>query len=72
MSQCSSSNALTFLARGNVALAVTRTVISALVTFLSVPLLVNLALDVFGGEAREIRLPVGPRSSIWRCSYCCR
>lgn len=56
----STSNALTFLARGNVALAVTLTVISALVTFLSVPLLVNLALDVFGGEAREIKLPVGP------------
>jgi bile acid:Na+ symporter, BASS family len=53
------SNALTYLARGNVALAVTLTVISALVTFLSVPLLVNLALHVFGGEAREIRLPVG-------------
>ena len=56
----SSSNALTYLARGNVALAVTLTVISALATFISVPLLVNLALDVFGGEAREIRLPLGP------------
>ncbi|MGO1001653.1 bile acid:sodium symporter family protein [Lysobacter sp. CA196] len=55
----SSSNALTYLARGNVALAVTLTVISALVTFLSVPLLVNLALQWFGGETREIRLPVG-------------
>lgn len=53
------SNALTYLARGNVALAVTLTVISALVTFLSVPLLVNLALQIFGGETREIRLPVG-------------
>lgn len=53
------SNALTYLARGNVALAVTLTVISALVTFLSVPLLVNLALQVFGGETRDIRLPVG-------------
>ena len=56
----SSSNALTYLARGNVALAVTLTVISALATFISVPLLVNLALQVFGGEAREIRLPLGP------------
>lgn len=56
----SSSNALTYLARGNVALAVTLTVISALATFVSVPLLVNLALQVFGGEAREIRLPMGP------------
>lgn len=53
----SSSNALTYLARGNVALAVTLTVISALVTFLSVPLLVELALRTFGGEARSIRLP---------------
>ncbi len=53
------SNALTYLARGNVALAVTLTVISALVTFLSVPLLVNLALQLFGGETRDIRLPVG-------------
>ncbi|MEH6418991.1 bile acid:sodium symporter family protein [Pseudomonas sp. CGJS7] len=55
----SSSNALTYLARGNVALAVTLTVISALVTFVSVPLLVNLALQWFGGESRQIRLPVG-------------
>lgn len=55
----STSNALTYLARGNVALAVTLTVISALVTFLSVPLLVSLALQLFGGEARDIRLPVG-------------
>lgn len=55
----STSNALTYLARGNVALAVTLTVISALVTFISVPLLVNLALQMFGGEARDIRLPVG-------------
>ncbi|TWI00272.1 BASS family bile acid:Na+ symporter [Luteimonas cucumeris] len=54
----STSNALTYLARGNVALAVTLTVISALVTFLSVPLLVNLALQLFGGETRDIRLPV--------------
>jgi len=55
----SSSNALTYLARGNVALAVTLTVVSALVTFLSVPLLVELALRWFGGEARSIRLPFG-------------
>ena len=53
------SNALTYLARGNVAMAVTLTVISALVTFLSVPLLMSLALQVFGGEDRDVRLPVG-------------
>lgn len=35
----------------------TLTVISALATFLSVPLLVDLALHWFGGETRGIRLP---------------
>jgi BASS family bile acid:Na+ symporter len=52
------ANTLTFLARGNVALAVCLSVISALVTFLSVPLLVALASEVFVGEARSIRVPV--------------
>ena len=55
-----SSNALTYLARGNVALAVTLTLLSGLITFASVPLLVNLALQLFMGEARAIQLPVGP------------
>jgi BASS family bile acid:Na+ symporter len=52
------ANTMTFLARGNVALAVCLSVISALVTFLSVPLLVALASEVFVGEARSIRVPV--------------
>ncbi len=55
-----SSNALTYLARGNVALAVTLTLLSGLITFASVPLLVNLALQVFMGEGRAIQLPLGP------------
>jgi BASS family bile acid:Na+ symporter len=55
-----SSNALTYLARGNVALAVTLTLLSGVITFASVPLLVNLALQVFMGETRDIELPMGP------------
>jgi BASS family bile acid:Na+ symporter len=53
-----SSNALTYLARGNVALAVTLTLLSGLITFASVPLLVNLALQMFMGETRAIQLPL--------------
>jgi bile acid:Na+ symporter, BASS family len=53
-----SSNALTLLARGNTALAVTLTVASSLITFVSVPLLVDLALSRFGGAQQAIRLPL--------------
>ena len=53
------ANTMTFLARGNVALAICLSVISALATFLSIPLLVGLASEVFAGEARSIRVPVG-------------
>jgi bile acid:Na+ symporter, BASS family len=53
------ANTLTFLARGNVALAICLSVISALATFLSIPLLVGLASEVFAGEARAIRVPPG-------------
>lgn len=52
------ANTLTFLARGNVALAVCLSVISALATFVSIPLLVGLASAVFAGEAQSIRVPV--------------
>ncbi len=54
----SASNALTWLARGNLALAVTLTAASSLLTLLTIPLLTALALYVFAGEARAIRLPV--------------
>lgn len=48
----------TCLARGNVALAVALTLLSGLITFASVPLLVNLALQMFMGETRAIQLPL--------------
>lgn len=52
------SNTLTFLARGNVALAISLSVISAIATFASIPLLVGLASEVFAGESRAVRVPV--------------
>lgn len=52
------ANTLTFLARGNVALAVSLSMISALATFISIPLFVGLASDAFMGAARTVRVPV--------------
>lgn len=51
------SNTLTFLARGNVALAISLSVISAVATFASIPLLVGLAGRVFAGEAPVVQVP---------------
>jgi BASS family bile acid:Na+ symporter len=55
----SSSNALTYLARGNLALAVTLTGVSALLTLFTIPLLTGAALLVFAGQSQPIPLPVG-------------
>jgi BASS family bile acid:Na+ symporter len=52
-----SSNLITHLFKGNVALAISMTTINSLITLLSIPLLVNLALYIFLGVHREIRLP---------------
>lgn len=54
----SSSNALTYLARGNLALAVTLTAASALLTLVTIPLLTGMALQFFAGQSRAIPLPV--------------
>ncbi|MDH5833558.1 bile acid:sodium symporter family protein [Luteimonas kalidii] len=54
----SSSNALTYLARGNLALAVTLTAVSALLTLATIPLLTGAALQAFAGQSRAIPLPV--------------
>lgn len=54
-----SSNLVTHLFRGNVALAISMTSINSFVTLLTIPLLANLALIVFLGHGSEIILPVG-------------
>ena len=54
-----SSNLMTSLARGDIALSVTLTAISGVVTIVTIPLIGNLAIDVFGDGSAEVVLPVG-------------
>ena len=51
------SNLITFLARGNVALSITLTAISSVITVFTIPLVVNLAMQSFLGEVTPLRLP---------------
>ena len=54
------SNALTFIGRGNVALAVVLTALSSLVTVFTIPLLLSWALPWFlagGGEVPQLSIP---------------
>ncbi|WOD41298.1 bile acid:sodium symporter family protein [Nodosilinea sp. E11] len=51
------SNLVTYLARGNVALSITLTALSSLITVFTIPLVVNLATGVFMGEAAALQLP---------------
>jgi BASS family bile acid:Na+ symporter len=54
-----SSNLMTYLARGDVALSVTLTAVSSIVTVFTIPLFTNLALQYFLGEGASIALPIG-------------
>ncbi|MCP9885801.1 bile acid:sodium symporter family protein [Synechococcus sp. ATX 2A4] len=54
-----SSNLLTYLARGDVALSVTLTAVSSIVTVLTIPLFTNLAMQHFLGSQAAISLPIG-------------
>jgi BASS family bile acid:Na+ symporter len=54
-----SSNIMTYLAKGDVALSVTLTAVSSIVTVFTIPLITNLALQYFLGESTEIALPIG-------------
>ncbi len=52
------SNLIAFMGRGNVALSIVLTVIASLVTILTLPIWINIALDRFGGGTDEpIHLP---------------
>ncbi|MDB9525776.1 bile acid:sodium symporter family protein [Oscillatoria sp. CS-180] len=51
------SNLVTYLVQGNVALSITLTAISSLVTVFTIPLIVNFAMQSFMGEAVALRLP---------------
>lgn len=54
-----SSNLITHLFRGNVALAISMTTINSLITLISVPTFTNLALYAFLSEHHRIVLPFG-------------
>ena len=54
-----SSNLITYLARGDVALSITLTAFSSIVTIFSIPVFTNLALRHFLGESTAITLPIG-------------
>ncbi|MFP4009376.1 MAG: bile acid:sodium symporter family protein [Spirulinaceae cyanobacterium] len=50
------SNLVTYLIRGNIAVSITLTAISSLVTVFSIPIVVNLAMQHFIGEGATIQL----------------
>ncbi|BAB76953.1 bile acid:sodium symporter family protein [Anabaena sp. FACHB-709] len=54
-----SSNMITYLAQGDVALSVTLTVVSSMVTIFTIPIFANLALQHFLGQTAAIALPIG-------------
>ncbi|MGB3570764.1 MAG: bile acid:sodium symporter family protein [Phormidesmis sp.] len=53
------SNMVTYLAGGNVALSITLTAISSLITVFTIPLVVNLSVRRFIGENISLQLPFG-------------
>lgn len=54
-----SSNLVTYLAKGDVALSVTLTAVSSTITVVTIPLLTNQALQHFLGKSVAIALPIG-------------
>lgn len=54
-----SSNLITYLAKGDVALSVTLTAFSSVITVLTIPLLTNLAIQFFLDSSLAISLPLG-------------
>lgn len=54
------SNLFTFLAAGDVALSITLTAISSVITVFSIPWVVNLGLNAFLDQTSPFQLPFGP------------
>lgn len=55
----STSNLLTYIARGDVALAVSFTAVASVLTIFTLPVIVSWSLQHFMGSAREVPVPVG-------------
>jgi bile acid:Na+ symporter, BASS family len=54
-----SSNMITYLAKGDVALAVTLTALSSTITVFTIPIFAHLSLQYFVGQTAAISLPIG-------------
>jgi BASS family bile acid:Na+ symporter len=54
-----SSNLITYLAKGDVALSVTLTALSSIITVFTIPIFTNLAIQYFMGQSAAISLPIG-------------
>jgi bile acid:Na+ symporter, BASS family len=54
-----SSNMITHLAKGDVALSVTLTALSSIITVFTIPIFANLSLQAFAGQNAAITLPIG-------------
>jgi BASS family bile acid:Na+ symporter len=52
------TNLITHLAKGDVALSITLTAIASMITVLTIPILVDLGLLAFMGESQTIKLPI--------------
>ena len=52
------SNLITYFSRGDVALSITLTALSSVITVFSIPLIINASLTHFTGAGQEIQLPV--------------
>lgn len=55
----STSNLLTYIARGDVALALSFTAVASVLTIFSLPLIVSLSMGYFMGDAQTVDFPVG-------------
>lgn len=53
------TNLITNLAKGDVALSITLTAVASVITVFTIPLLVNFGLQEYMGETRSIHLPFG-------------
>lgn len=53
------SNLITYLLRGNVALSISLTTINSFITLITVPLIIYIGLYMFMGEGDTIRMPIG-------------
>lgn len=55
----STSNLLTYIARGDVALALSFTAVASVLTIFTLPMIVSFSLDHFAGAAQAVPAPIG-------------